>query len=94
MWRLTMTINEIADYILDIHDMIRTLTPKEIPPTVEGGIDRLIRAGLSDWTIYKIYCAWLELDELSTKEVLKFTKIYNQIEEAVHEQGRGQSINA
>lgn len=83
-----MTVNEIADYIIDVHDMIKTLTPEEIPPTVEGGIDRLIRLGLTDWTIYNVYCAWLGLDKLDEGVVKKFTKIYNTIEEGIHEQRR------
>jgi hypothetical protein len=83
-----MTIHEIADYIIDIHDTIKTLQPEAVMPTVEGAMFTLIQHKLSDWTIYKIYCEWLGLDTLNEQVVKDFTKIYNRLEEGVHEQRR------
>lgn len=76
-----MNANEIADFIIDIHDQVDALPPKEKEAVIEGGINRLWRMRVNEWELYKIYCAWYRIDTKSNESATKFAKVINTLEE-------------
>lgn len=85
-----MTAQQLADYIMDVHGYIQKDRGDRlaIEHTVEGGLHRLIKEGVGEWTIYKIYCAWLGVDMTQPRVVKSFTKLFNKIEEEYYERSR------
>ena len=76
-----MNANEIADFIIDIHDQVDELPPKEKEAVIDGGINRLWRMNVNEWELYKIYCAWCRIDTKSNESATRFAKLINTLEE-------------
>lgn len=76
-----MNANEVADFIIDIHDQVDELPPKEKIAVIEGGINRLWRMNVNEWELYKIYCTWCRTDTKSNKSAMQFAKLINTLEE-------------
>jgi hypothetical protein len=83
-----MKPSELADFIIKIHEDLKTMDEDLKQLTIEGGIHRLMLERIDDWEMYKIYCTWARKaleDQEATKQYIRITDI---IQEGIDESKR------
>lgn len=71
-----MKPNELADYIITIHDGLKNMDEDLKKPTIEGGMYRLMLERIDEWEMYKIYCTWTRKaleDQEATRAYIELT---------------------
>lgn len=80
-----MTPSELADFILDTYEDIKSIDDDLIQHAVEGGMYRLMLEKVDEWNMYKIWCMWTHKDLKDEQAVKEYISITDKIQEGIDE---------